>query len=395
MSTGWLGVAGARAFGDEERAAVLGVLERRTLYRGGGLEPAREVSLAENELASMLGRRFALLMSSGTSALLAALVALKLRPGDEVVVPGYGWLTDLSVILHLGLVPVLAPLRHDLTIDAAHVADCAGERTRALIAIHACGSPYDAAQLEAAALRSGLHVLEDACQGLGCKVHGRPAGALAPVSALSFQAFKLVTSGEGGALLTDDPAVYEAALRFHDAGLSRFAASGAGALAAALEPAGVGLNLRMGELGAALLRVQLRRAPDLVGHLHAARERLAGVLSEPLTNGALQRVVVAPHASDNGTFLMLRAAEPSVARVFRDCWAQLGCHARLASEARLHALPGWLDFLRREQRPHRVIGLEQTLDTLARTLLLEVNWQLDDAALDALAAGTRRALHRL
>ena len=166
-------------------------------------------------------------------------------------------------------------------------------------------------------------------------------------------------------------------------------------MAAAVEPAGVGLNLRMGELGAALVRVQLRRLPDLLGQLQAARERLAEVLSQPLANGALQRVPLAPHTSDNGTFLMLRAADPGVARVFRDAWAEHGCHARLASEARAHALPGWLDFLRREQRPHRVIGLDQTLDTLARTLLLEVNWQLDDAALDALAAGTRLALRRL
>jgi dTDP-4-amino-4,6-dideoxygalactose transaminase len=395
MSSGWLGAAGARAFGEEERDAVLRVFERRTLYRGGGLEPAREVPLGERELASALGRRFALLVSSGTAALLAALVALKLRPGDEVIVPGYGWLSDLSVVLHLGLVPVLAPLRPDLTIDPAHVPDCASERTRALVAIHACGGPYAAAELEDVARRTGLHVVEGACQGLGSRVHGRPAGALAPVSALSFQAFKLVTSGEGGALLTDDPAVYEAALRFHDAGLSRFAGCGAEALAATLEPAGVGLNLRMSELSAALVRVQLRRVPDLIGHLHAARDRLVDALSEPLTNGALRRVPLARHARDNGTFLMLRAAAPGVARLFRNCWAQHGCQARLASEARLHALPGWLDFLRREGRPHRVIGLDQTLDTLARTLLLEVNWQLDDAALDALTAGTRLALSRL
>lgn len=391
MTVSWVGFPGVRAIDEEERRAIDAVLERRTLYRGAGLVPPVEVRDGERELREGLQRKFAILMNSGTSALLSALVAGGIGEGDEVIVPGYGWLTDVSVVLERRAVPVFAPVGEDLTIDVARLAECITPSTRAIAPVHACGRPYDVAGVAEFAQRHGLMVIEDACQALGARVHDRPAGAFGDMTALSFQAFKLVSGGEGGALLTDDPSLYEKAFRFHDAGLSRFA-EGAGP--EGLVPTGLGLNLRMSELTAALVRVQLRRLPHVMARLQEARDALLGALGDALGAGALRLPRPRPGSVDNGTFLVLRADEPAIARTFLDTMRERGCAIRLASEASLHALPGWLDYLRREKFAHRVVGRDVAEAALQRALILEINWQQTPEMLDTLHEAAREGLRR-
>jgi 8-amino-3,8-dideoxy-alpha-D-manno-octulosonate transaminase len=399
MTSDWTGFAGARAIDEEEREALAAVLARKTLYRGGGLEAPLEVKRAESELAAALGRKFALMVNSGTSALLAALVAMKIRPGDEVIVPGYGWLTDLSVVLHCGGVPVLAPIGDDLTIDATRLGECTSERTRAIAPVHACGRPYDVSAVSEFARAHHLLVLEDACQGMGGLMDGQPAGHFGDVAALSFQAFKVATSGEGGALVTDNESSYRAAVRFHDAGLLRFAdalhESRSTAQTSSHLPAGVGLNLRMSEISAALVRVQLRRLDAIVANLRRARAALLSMVDVAIGTGALLPIPPPTGGSDNGAFLVLRASTPKIARLFHDSWRERGCAVRLAADAHLHALPGWLCYLQSERLPHRVVDLAATSAVLDPTLLVEVNWNQTPQLLSAFDSATREALARI
>jgi 8-amino-3,8-dideoxy-alpha-D-manno-octulosonate transaminase len=394
----WIGFAGARAISDEEREAVASVLSRRTLYRGRGLAPPEEASLCEAELAELLGRRYVVLMNSGTSALLAALRAVGVGPGDEVILPGYGWLTDVTTVLHLGAVPVFAPLGPDLNLDPARLEACFSERTRAVAPVHACGRPFDLPAVAEIARRRGVPLVEDACQCLGGRIDGRLVGTEGQAAVFSFQAFKIVTAGEGGAMATDDEALYLSALRFHDAGLARFSLPSLSRSRAGPEgqvPVGVGLNLRMSELGAALLRVQLRRLPELLGRLTRARTALLETFSEAFAAGVLRACPPRQGVEENGTFLQLKAPDARVARRMTEALCARGVPVRLAAAAPLHALPGWLEYLDRHGYAYRVVDRESSLDVLNRTLLLEVNWEQSPDALQRLRGDVAWAVGRI
>jgi 8-amino-3,8-dideoxy-alpha-D-manno-octulosonate transaminase len=371
----WRALPGLRALGAAEENALKRVLERRALYRGDGIAPPCEVREAERELAARYGRRHALLFNSATSALHAALHALGVGRGDEVIVPGYGWITNLSVVLQLGATPVLAPVTSGLSIDPASVERCLSSKTRAVTRVHALGLPAAKVSI------GSIPLLDDACQALGTEMNGRPAGSDALMSVLSFQAYKLITSGEGGCLLTDDDALYTRAVRFHDAGLARFAHSAPGA---ASEPIGIGLNLRMSELTAAVLRAQLERLDGLVAQQRAAYARMVEAF-QPWSSRGWARVVEPPTGgTGNGTTLVLEAESAERAARLAAAMRQHGVGVVYALEDRLHTQPGWVAYLEAQSLPHRVVERQRSDAIIARTLMLDVNAALTSASWDAL-----------
>jgi dTDP-4-amino-4,6-dideoxygalactose transaminase len=386
-STDWLGFAGARGIDGDELAAVERVLSKRTLYRGAGIHPPEEVASLERELARGLGKRHAVAMNSATSALVAALVAAGVGPGDEVVVPSYGWLTDVSAVVSLGAVPVLAPIGEDLNLDATRLAEALGPKTKAVIAVGACGLAVDLGAVRAAMKGdTGVVLIDDACQSLGGRV---PSGGTSDIEIVSFQAFKIVTGGEGGALLTDDPAVYTRAVEYHDAGLGRFAQLDGRRPDA--KPHGVGLNLRMAEIVAAIVRVQLARLRTTLDRLAAAHGELVRIFEESKVG---LRPRPAPPDADNRTFVVLVAeTEPEATRISASL-REAGCPITTAAEDALHCATGYVEYLERERLPHRVIDGPATRSVLGRVLTLPVNWERSDARIEQLRSGLVRAASR-
>jgi dTDP-4-amino-4,6-dideoxygalactose transaminase len=378
-NTDWLGFAGARGIGREEFAAVERVLSKRTLYRGAGLSQPEEVDLLERELETLLARGYAVAMNSGTSALVAALKAAGVGSGDEVVIPTYGWLTDVSAVLSLGAVPVLAPVGEDLNLDPARLAEALGPRTKAVVAVGACGLAVDFASLRAAT--RGVVLIDDACQSLGARNGPR---AIGDVEIVSFQAFKIVTGGEGGALLTDDAALYKRAVEYHDAGLSRFAKTPPDAM----KPHGIGLNLRMPEIVAALVRAQLGRLKTTLDRLASAQSELVGVFAD---SGLDLRPREAAPGSDNRTYVVLASPSESLARHVSACLREDGCPITTAEADALHGLTGWAEYLERGGFPHRVVDREASRSVLARVLTLPVNWERSDERIEQLRRSLARA----
>ncbi|MDF9815307.1 DegT/DnrJ/EryC1/StrS family aminotransferase [Streptomyces sp. SPB162] len=195
---------------DAERAAVLGVLDsgRFTSVEHG------EVQLLEQEWAEFTGVRHCAALSSGTAAIELALTATGIEPGAEVLVPAFSFIATAAAPVMRGCVPVFVdidPLTY--TIDPAAAAAAVTPRTQAIIAVHLHGLPCDMTALRALADRHGLVLIEDAAQAHGATYRGRQAGSLGDVAAFSLNASKnLPTSGEGGLLTTDDPAVYQRVL---------------------------------------------------------------------------------------------------------------------------------------------------------------------------------------
>jgi len=218
-----------------------------------------EVSRFEEELAAKFGASYALAVNSGTSALICALVGAGVGPGDEVLVPGYTWVSSAAAPLAVGAVPILVDIDDTLTIDPADLEAKITPRTKAAIVVHMNNLVCDMDRIMDIAQRRKLLIIEDACQAFGVKYHGRRVGTIGHAGAFSFNQHKNIVSGEGGALVTNDEHIYVRGAMYHDVGSYTRAER-----IVSDEPLFVGVNLRMPELSAAVLRPQLRRIDQML-----------------------------------------------------------------------------------------------------------------------------------
>jgi perosamine synthetase len=253
--------------GAEEAAAVTKVLESGLLTMGP------KVTEFETELARVCERPHAVAVSSGTAALYLALVALGIGEGDEVVVPAFTFPATANVVAVAGARPVLVDVdRATMNLDPDRVEAVVTKRTRAVLAVHLFGRPLDWEALESV-VPPPVALIEDAAGALGARRRGRPCGALGLAACLSFHPRKIVTTGEGGAVLSSHEELADAVRRLRHHGI---------------EPRGgfdirlPGLNYRLPDILCAVGLPQLRRLDELL----AARRRVAAAYSERLADVA-------------------------------------------------------------------------------------------------------------
>ncbi|MFN0145523.1 MAG: DegT/DnrJ/EryC1/StrS family aminotransferase [Dehalococcoidia bacterium] len=178
--------------------------------RSGWLTTAGNVKAFESELADYCGVPFVNAVNSATAALHLALAAWDIGPGDEVITTPYTFCATANVIVHTGAQPVFVDVREqDFNIDAGRIEAAVTPRTRAIIPVHFAGEPCDMDTIGAIARRHNLKVLEDAAHAIGSMYRGRMVGGISDATAFSFYATKNMTTGEGGALATADPALSE------------------------------------------------------------------------------------------------------------------------------------------------------------------------------------------
>lgn len=195
-------------------------LKSKKLFRVGDIEKELcQVQNFEKEWAAKIGVKHALLVSGGgTGALTAALVGLGIGPGDEVIVPAYTFMATASAVLIAGAIPVLAEIDESLALSPEAFEGKITKNTKAVMPVHMIGRPADMDRITAIARKHGIKVVEDSCQCDGGSYKGRRTGGLGDAGAYSFNDYKIMSCGEGGALVTDDSAVYEKASIFHDSG---------------------------------------------------------------------------------------------------------------------------------------------------------------------------------
>ena len=174
------------------------------VLRSGSLAQGPMVARLEQAFAEVVGVPHAIAVNSGTTALVAALQALELAPGDEVITSPFTFVATLNAILEAGATARFADIREDdFAVDPAAVDATVAERTAALLPVHLYGQTADMAPLTEIARRSGLHLVEDAAQAHGAGYEGRGAGSFG-LGCFSFYATKNVTTGEGGMITTAD-----------------------------------------------------------------------------------------------------------------------------------------------------------------------------------------------
>jgi len=301
---------GVHRMGDEEEAAVLRVCRSRSLYRYYGVDPQGEVDAFEREFSAFLRVRHVLGVTSGTSALHTALSALKVGPGQEVIVPAYMWVSVIAAVVNLGAIPVLAEIDDTFCLDPDSVRRNITPRTAGIVLVHMSGAPGDALQLSRLAREHGLFLLEDCAQCAGGSIDGRMVGTFGDIAIFSFQLNKNLSSGEAGCIATNDNLLYRRALACHDSGYSR---GEDGRLQLRDESAfGWGRGCRLDELRAAILRVQLRRLPEVIRSMQRSKFRLRALL-HTYPQISLRRIL--DPSGDTSCFLLASFPNAETARL--------------------------------------------------------------------------------
>lgn len=251
--------------GPVEFAAVQAVLESGRLSLGPALEAFESALAAATGVAGAVG------VNSGTSGLQLALEAAGIGPGDEVITTSLSFVATANAIRRVGAQPVFADIDPvTLNLDPRSAAERIGARTRGILLVHLFGRLADMASFRKLADSAGLILIEDACEALGSERNGLRAGAGGQAGVFGFYANKLITTGEGGAVVSDDAALLERCRRLRNHGRTRGGDP--------FEDPAPGFNFRLSELHAALGAAQMTRLEELI----AARTRLAAAYSERL-----------------------------------------------------------------------------------------------------------------
>ena len=257
---------GRQTVDEDDIAAVAEVLRSDWLTTGPKVEEF------ERAFATFTGSAFAVAVSSGTAALHAAMAALGIVPGDEVIVPAITFVASANGVVYQGGTPVFADVDpRTLLVDPADVERKITPRTRAIIAVDYAGQPCDYAALRALAARHGLALVADACHALGGAEGGQPVGSLADLSTFSLHPVKPITCGEGGVITTNDADLAAKMRVFRNHGISTDFRQREKLGSWAYEMVGLGYNYRLSDLQCALAASQLRKLPGWV----ARRQEIA------------------------------------------------------------------------------------------------------------------------
>ncbi len=244
---------------DEDIAAVVEVL------RSDWLTTGPKVDEFERAFAETVGAKEAVAVSSGTAALHAAMYAIGIGPGDEVIVPAMTFAASANCVVFQGGVPVFADVDPDtLLLDPAQAEAKITPRTKAIIAVDYAGQPCDYDALRAIANRYGLMLVADACHALGGTYKGRPVGSLADLTVFSFHPVKHITTGEGGMITTDDPQLARRMRTFRNHGITSDHRQREQQGSWFYEMVDLGYNYRLTDIQCALGLSQLRKLPAWV-----------------------------------------------------------------------------------------------------------------------------------
>jgi dTDP-4-amino-4,6-dideoxygalactose transaminase len=271
------GGPGVNCIDDEEIEAVTAMLRAGQLFR---FNPNSQVRAFEEEAAAKIGVKHALMVNSGTSALICGLTGLGVGPGDEVIVPAYTYIATAAAVVAVGAVPVIADIDDSLALDPKDFEAKITASTKAVIPVYMQGVPGRiGATLEVAA-RHGVKVLEDCCQCVGGEYRGRMVGSWGDAGAWSLNYFKILTCGEGGLVFSDDYKVYERACFASDPAMpmwmrDQIAEEGWETLPFS------GQCYRPSELLGAIARPQLRKLDGILRQTRALKRSFVCALEEP------------------------------------------------------------------------------------------------------------------
>ena len=252
-------MAGTEFYGAEEKKEINEVLETGIFFRfnhdaqRNGIWKSRSF---ENEVASLVGAKYAHAVSSGSTAVSCALAAAGIGAGDEVIVPPFTYIASVEAVIFAGALPVFAEIDETLCLSAEGIKKAITPKTKAILLVHMCGQMAQMDEIMALVKEHNLVLVEDAGQAMAASYKGTSTGLFGKTGCYSFDFFKIATAGEGGVMVTNDEAAYKLADSFSDHGHDHIGNN------RGMENHPVlGFNYRISELHAAIGLVQTRRVP--------------------------------------------------------------------------------------------------------------------------------------
>jgi len=383
--------------GQEEIEELRQVIETRSMFKiNKGLQETMQV---EQSLREKFGTKYPIFMTSGHAALTSALIARGIGPGDEVIVPAYTYIATAMAVVAAGAIPVIAEADETLTLCPKDLEAKITQNTKAVIPVHIQGFPCDMDAIMAIAEKHNLFVLEDACQADGGSFRGKRLGTIGHAGALSFNFYKLISCGEGGALLTDDKLLFERALIYHDSSAIAYFGD---QLAGFTTEGFCGHEFRANELCAAVLKVQLERMEGILADLRKNKAYMTEALKDVCA--------FAPShdpEGDCGTTLTLRFNSEAEARAVATAE---GVKGTLPIDTGKHVYKHWTPIMEKRGALHPLMDpfkmeanrnivpdyredmCPKTLDLLARTVYISMNPDHTKEFLDAKIAAIRAAM---
>ncbi len=268
---------GYELWGTEERKELNDVLQNGILMRYGFDGPRKGVWKAkelEQAICKTFGSKYAQLTSSGTSALTTAMAALGIGYGDEIIMPTFTFVASFECVLSVGAIPVLVDVDDTLTLNPDAVKKAITPKTKAVMPVHMCGSMADVDALLSICKEHNLILLEDACQSIGASYKGKFLGTIGDAGTFSFDFVKIITCGEGGAVMTNKEDVYTKCDGYSDHGHDH-KGNDRGAEAHPF----IGYNYRISELHAAVGLAQIKRLNEFLGIQKKNHAQLKQILS--------------------------------------------------------------------------------------------------------------------
>jgi dTDP-4-amino-4,6-dideoxygalactose transaminase len=378
------------------------------LFRYYNPKPSR-VAAAEQAMRELIGVKHCLAVNSCTSALMAAYRALGIGTGDEVIVPAYTFFATAATVVAVNAIPVIVEVDDSLNLDAEAVERAITPRTKAIAAVHMRGAPAQMDALLDLAKRKGLPLLEDVAQAGGGSFHGRRLGSLGTLGCFSFDYYKVVVSGEGGFVTTDDEWLYTRAQSWHDTAAcwrpDRFARERReGELFA-------GENYRMSELEGAVALAQIRKTDAMLAGYRRAKKLIKdGIDKSPCVR--FRRLT--DEQGDTAICLILFLPNSEVTRQAIEALHAEGVPAGGVYDSKVrdwHIYTYWEHIL--DKKSVAKDGLPwsavpegelpkysrdmcpRTLDLLGRSIHIEINHNYSNEDCNAIALGINKVLRRL
>ncbi len=270
--------------GKEEIAEVNAVLRTGALTSAAKLG-GKNVQEFERLVCSFIKSKYAVAVNSGTAALQAALYALDIKSGDEVLLPSFTFVATANSIVSVGAKPVFVDIRKDnYTMDPDDLRKKITKKTRAIIPVHLYGNVAYMDEISEIAKKHGLSIIEDAAQSMGSTYKGKQTGNFAELGCFSLYAAKVMTSGEGGVIVTSNKKLYEKLLMIRNHGMVH-----------GYDTRVLGLNLRLPEINAAIAKVQMKKLPGFL----QKRQKNAKILTELLSDSNVTLPIPRKHEKVN------------------------------------------------------------------------------------------------
>lgn len=312
--------------GNLEVQAIKNIISKKKLFR---YHENSECDLFEIKYSKYLSIKYTALTTSGTTALTSALIGLNIGPGDEVLVPAHTYMATAMSVLSVGAIPVIVDIDETLTIDPKALEEACGPLTRAAIVVHMWGTTCNMNAIMKIAKKKNLFVIEDACQSVGGGYKNKMLGTIGHVGAFSFNYYKNITCGEGGAVVSNNKRVIERAKCAIDPchfywkkrkkSFKPFASSGS----------------RASELMGAVLNVQLKRLPGIIKKIREERNMILN-LTKNISNMGIKHTRLNSKNYDCGNYVFFTFNNSIDAKNFISIFP-----ARIAGKTGRHNYTEW------------------------------------------------------